>query len=101
MNTAASPTVDLLGAADLLKVHPKTVQDLIKCGALPAARVGRSYVLMTRDVLGHIEAAIIAQTAQRLGKTAKATKSATTTDRPGRSRAGSRNASSSGATCAR
>lgn len=31
-----SPTVNVLGAADLMKVHPKTVLDLIGAGALPA-----------------------------------------------------------------
>lgn len=87
-----TPTVDLQGAAELLKVHPKTVQDLIKSGALPAARVGRAYVMMTKDVLAHIERAIMAQTAQRLGVTT------TKAVRPGRSRAGSHSASSSCAT---
>lgn len=90
-----SPTVDLQGAADLLKVHPKTVQDLIKAGAIPAARVGRAYVMMTKDVMAHIEYAIAAQTAARMGSS-----SATKGGRQGRSRAGLRSASSSGASCA-
>lgn len=61
-----SATVDINGAADLMKVHPKTILDLISAGALPAARVGRAYVLMTKDVLDHIQQQIINQTAERL-----------------------------------
>lgn len=60
-------TVDVPGAAQLLKVHAKTVLALIDSGALPAARVGRAYVLLTRDVLAYIEDQIVAQTAARLG----------------------------------
>ena len=61
-----SATVDINGAAELLKVHPKTVLDLISAGVLPAARVGRAYVLLTKDVLDHITQQIINQTAERL-----------------------------------
>jgi excisionase family DNA binding protein len=60
------PTVDINGAADLMKVHPKTVLDLISAGVLPAARVGRAYVLLSKDVLAHIERQIIEQTAERM-----------------------------------
>ncbi len=63
-----SHTVDINGAADLMKVHPKTVADLIHAGAIPAAKMGRSWVMLTRDVVMHIENAISQQTAQRMGK---------------------------------
>ncbi|MGJ7506855.1 helix-turn-helix domain-containing protein [Variovorax sp. GT1P44] len=66
LRTDIGPTVDLVGAADLMKVHPKTVQDLISAGALPAGRIGRSYVLLTKDVMAHIERVIIEQTAARM-----------------------------------
>ena len=66
-----SHTVDVTGAAELLKVHPKTVQDLIQSGALPAARIGRAYVMLTKDVLAYIENAIIQQTAQRMRRPRK------------------------------
>jgi excisionase family DNA binding protein len=89
-----TPTVDVPGAAQLLKVHPKTVEDLIRDCELPAAKVGRAYVLMTKDVLAYIERSIIQQTAARMKKPA------TKASRPGRSRAGSRTASSSDVTCA-
>jgi excisionase family DNA binding protein len=61
-----SPTVDVRGAADLMKVHPKTVLDLTGAGALPAGRVGRAYVLLTRDVMRFIEQQVVSQTAERM-----------------------------------
>lgn len=60
-------TVDIEGAANLMKVHPKTVLDLIRAGALRAARIGRAYVLLEQDVLAHVESEIIKQTAVRMG----------------------------------
>lgn len=63
-----TPTLDVPGAAGMLKIHPKTVLDLISAGALPAAKVGRSYVLLTSDVLRHLENQIVRQTAARLGE---------------------------------
>lgn len=60
-------TLDIPEAAAMLKVHPKTVADMISSGALPAAKIGRSYVMMTKDVLDHIEQQIIYQTAKRMG----------------------------------
>ena len=60
------PTVDIDGAAGLLKVHPKTVLDMIGRGELPAARIGRAYVLLTKDVLHLIEREIVRQTAERI-----------------------------------
>ncbi len=56
-----TPTVDVPQAADLMKVHPKTVLDHIKSGELAAARVGRAYVMMTRDVLALVERQIVRQ----------------------------------------
>lgn len=64
---ATTPTVGVQDAAKLLKVHPKTVEDLIKAGAIPAGKVGRAWVMLTRDVLAHAERIIMDQTAQRLG----------------------------------
>ena len=66
-----TPTLDIHGAADLMKVHPKTVLDLIGSGALPAGKVGRAYVLLTKDVLAYVERAIATQTAERMGGTAR------------------------------
>ncbi|MBT2335029.1 helix-turn-helix domain-containing protein [Variovorax paradoxus] len=61
-----SPTVDVEGAAELMKVHPKTVLDLIGAGALPAGRVGRAYVLLSRDVLAYVEQVVVRDTAERM-----------------------------------
>lgn len=60
-------TVDIQGAADLMKVHPKTVLNLIQTGALRAARIGRAYVMLERDVMSYIERQIVEQTAGRMG----------------------------------
>ncbi len=61
------PTVNISEAAELLKVHPKTVLDLIAAGAIPAGLIGRAYVMMTKDVLAYVEGQIARQTAERLG----------------------------------
>jgi len=59
-------TLNTIEASKMMKVHPQTVLDLIGAGALPAAKIGRAYVLLTRDVLGYVERAIIRQTAERM-----------------------------------
>ena len=64
----SNETVDVKGAADLMKVHPETIKELIAACALPAARVGRAYVLLRRDVLAYVEREIVNQTARRLGQ---------------------------------
>ena len=66
-----TPTVDIQGAAELMKVHPKTVLDLINSGALAAGKVGRAYVILTKDVLALVEHTIIQQTASRMRRPAK------------------------------
>ncbi len=91
---AQSPTTDVVGAAELLKVHPKTVLSLIDAGAIPAAKVGRAYAMLVRDVLSYLEQSIITQTSERMRTPTKA-------PRQGRTRAGSRTASSSAGSCAR
>lgn len=59
-------TVNLVGAADLMKVHPQTVRDMIIDGVLPAAQIGRSYVLLVKDVMAYIESEVVRQTAERM-----------------------------------
>lgn len=61
-------TLDLQGAASLMKIHPVTLGRIINDGKIPAARIGRAYVLMERDVLGYIERQITAQTALKREK---------------------------------
>ena len=58
-------TLDLRGAAALMKVNPRTVEAMARDGRLPAAKIGRAYVLMERVVLAFIERQITAQTAAR------------------------------------
>jgi excisionase family DNA binding protein len=60
-------TLNIHQAADILKIHPKSVLDLIGHGYLPAARVGRAYVMLTRDVMAYVEMNIKRQTERRLG----------------------------------
>ncbi len=44
-------TLTLDTAAELLNTHPDTVSDCIHNRGLPAARIGRSYVLIDDDVI--------------------------------------------------
>lgn len=60
-------TLDIHGAAAMMNIHPDTVLVLIGKGVLPAGKVGRAYVLLTKDVLAYVERVIIQQTAARLG----------------------------------
>lgn len=98
MTNTHSPTCTVKEAAKLLNVHSCTVEKLIHDGDLPAGKVGRAYVILTKDVLGHAERVILNQTAERLvnlkGPSTKAT-------RRGSSRADSRNASALRGSCAR
>ncbi|TXD58910.1 helix-turn-helix domain-containing protein [Ralstonia sp. TCR112] len=59
-------TVGVLGAAEIMRVHPKTVEDMIRAGTIPAAKVGRSWVMLTRDVMAYVERQIMEQTSKRL-----------------------------------
>jgi excisionase family DNA binding protein len=60
-------TLDIHGAAAMMNIHPETVLDLISKGVLPAGKVGRAYVLLTKDVLAYVERVIAQQTAERMG----------------------------------
>jgi excisionase family DNA binding protein len=60
------PTVGVLEAAEILKVHPHTVLERIADCSIPAGKVGRSYVMMTKDVLAYADAVIIKETAERM-----------------------------------
>lgn len=61
------PTLSIVEAAEVMKVHSKTVEDMIKAGTLPAAKIGRAYVMLTSAVLAYVEHAIAEQTAERMG----------------------------------
>lgn len=51
MAEGVSRILSLAEAAALLKAHPDTVSEAIKQRGLPAARVGRSYILIEEDVI--------------------------------------------------
>lgn len=59
-------TLNIREAAEILKIHVKTAEDLVRDGEIPAGKIGRAYVLMRRDVLRYAEKAILQQTAERL-----------------------------------
>lgn len=60
------PTLNVIEAAEVLKVHPKTVEGLIREGVIPAAKIGRAWVMLTADVLRYVEDEVTRQTAQRM-----------------------------------
>jgi excisionase family DNA binding protein len=41
--------------ADLLKLHPKTVNKLARCGRLPAYRIGRQWRFRKSEILKLVE----------------------------------------------
>lgn len=51
----------------MLNVHENTVFKLIETGTLPAAKIGRAYVLLCKDVMAYVENMVAQQTAQRMG----------------------------------
>lgn len=62
-------TLNAPEAAAVLKVHLNTLMKMIHDGTLPAARIGRAYVLMEKDVVGYAEAQVVKQTSERRGLT--------------------------------
>ena len=58
--------MDVSQAAETLKIHPHSLEKLIRRGDIAAGKIGRAYVLMTKDVLAYVEAIIVKQTSQRL-----------------------------------
>jgi excisionase family DNA binding protein len=65
-------TCNVPEAASLLKIHENRVLKLIDRGDLPAAKIGRAWVMMERDVIAFAERQIAEQTACRLGVPTKA-----------------------------
>lgn len=61
-----SPTMSLTEAAAALKIHPHTLEKLIRSGEIAAGKPGRAYVLLTRDVLAYAEKIILRDTADIL-----------------------------------
>lgn len=59
-------------AASILKVHENRILKLIDSGEIPAAKVGRHWVMLERDVMAYVERQIAEQTAIRIGVPTKA-----------------------------
>ena len=59
-------TLSVLEAGDLMNVHANTVFKLIEAGTLPAAKIGRAYVLLQHDVMNYVEKMVVAQTSSRM-----------------------------------
>jgi excisionase family DNA binding protein len=60
-------TLTVETAAERMGVSTKTVWGLISNGTIPAAKIGRAYIMLERDVMAYIEAQIVKQTAERMG----------------------------------
>lgn len=60
-------TLNIDEAAAMMNIHVKTALELVSNGTLPAGRIGRAYILLTSDVMHHIERTIVQQTAERMG----------------------------------
>lgn len=94
--TMTEPTCDVPRAAEIMNVHENTVYDLIEACELPAAKLGRGWVMLTQDVLRLVTEAIRAQTAARIkakgdGQGSRRTR-ATRASRPGQTPEGLRSA---------
>jgi len=59
-------TVNITEAAEILKVHPNRLYELIDAGDIPAARIGRAWVMMRDDVLKYVRQRIAHETKTRL-----------------------------------
>lgn len=53
-------------AAEMLAVDPTTIRALIDDGKLPAAKIGRSYVMLENDLEEYLRQRIREQTAERI-----------------------------------
>jgi excisionase family DNA binding protein len=54
-------TLDLAGAASLLKVHPKTLQRMARYGLIPGHKVGRSWVFIESLLIDWLRAKSLAR----------------------------------------
>src|ERR1035437_9112392 len=49
-------TLDLQQAAELLRIHPVTLQAKAKAGEIPGAKIGKCWVFVDVDLVEHIRA---------------------------------------------
>lgn len=64
-------TLNTTEAAGVLKIHENRVLKLIGDGEIPAAKVGRAWVMLERDVMQYVENQILQQTAERMRRPTK------------------------------
>lgn len=61
-------TYDTTGAAKVLHVDPNTITDLINAGEIPAAKIGRNWVITEEHLTAYLLNAIDKQTSERRDK---------------------------------
>jgi excisionase family DNA binding protein len=49
-------TLNLQQAAELLRIHPVTLQAKAKAGEIPGAKIGKCWVFVDVDLIDHIRA---------------------------------------------
>ena len=54
-------TLDVTAAASLLKIHPKTLQNLARRGLVPSCKVGRAWVFLESLLLDYLRARSVAR----------------------------------------
>ncbi|TDJ68891.1 MAG: DNA-binding protein [Proteobacteria bacterium] len=54
MSVSMIRTLTLREAAKLLKCHPETIRQKLKSGEIPAAKVGRRWVIMESDIENYL-----------------------------------------------
>lgn len=62
----SNETVRVAEAAQLMGVHPETVKEMCITGSMPAAKIGRAWVMLRRDIISFVERQVIIQTRRRL-----------------------------------
>lgn len=59
-------TLDLLEAAELLKIDRTTMLDLVNRGDVQGAKIGRAWVFLEDDVIAYLRAQVQIQTQNRI-----------------------------------
>ncbi|WP_407663546.1 helix-turn-helix domain-containing protein [Methylomonas albis] len=57
-------TLDLQQAAELLRIHPVTLQSKAKAGEIPGAKIGKCWVFVEIDLIGYIRSQYSRRTLQ-------------------------------------
>lgn len=58
-------TLDVAEAAALLRAEPETIMQLARKGALPGARIGKSWVFLREDVIAFLKEQVSRDTEER------------------------------------